>query len=421
VPFRRLRELLDEVAPLADRFLVAGHRLYLVGGAVRDAWLDQATPVGDDDLDLTTSARPPEIIGVLEGWADAIWTPGERFGTIGCRRGDRDYEITTHRAEVYVPESRQPDVVFTDAIDVDLSRRDFTVNAMALELPGGDLIDPFSGVEDLEARRLRTPLGPEVSFEDDPLRMLRAARFVAGYGLEPSSGVLEAISSRRARLDIVSVERRRDEIDKLLRVPDPGPGLDLLVDTGLASHAVPGLADLDGWSRRALAIELVGLPVGRLRLAALVSAVGSGDVDGCLHDLRYPNDDRRAVAQIVEAVTSLPAAGAGAATLRRWVAGAGSHRGAALVLARARATATGRRPELVDEVEAAIADLAEREDLSDLGPPLDGAAVMAHLGLEAGPRVGEALEMLTQHRLDHGPFGEAEARAQLDEWAKETG
>ncbi len=418
---RHLGRLLEEVMPLADRFGRAGHRLYLVGGAVRDAWLDRIDQVSDDDLDLTTDARPDQIVAVVDGWADAIWTQGARFGTIGCRRAGRSYEITTHRAEVYLPESRKPEVVFADAVEVDLSRRDFTVNAMAIELPGGELIDPFSGVDDLGHHRLRTPMGPEVSFDDDPLRMLRAARFVAGYGLEPAPDLLEAISTLGGRLEIVSVERCRDEIDKLLRVAEPGVGLDLLVETGLAPHVLPGLAELDGWSRAALNAELAALPVGRLRLAALGSAVAGDDVDAFLGRLRYSNDDRRAVEAIHRSVASLPAPDAGEPELRRWVAAAGSHRPAALVLARARASATGRRPELVDALEATLADLAEREDLSDLGPPIDGDAVMAHLGLEAGPEVGEALGMLTEHRLDHGPYGVADAQRLLDEWQRARG
>ncbi len=418
MPLRHLGRLVDEVAPLAERFGRAGHRLYLVGGAVRDAWLDRVDPGRDDDLDLTTDARPEQILTLVDGWADAVWTQGARFGTIGCRRAGRAYEITTHRAEVYLPESRKPEVTFADAVEVDLSRRDFTVNAMAVEVPDGELIDPFGGVDDLKHRRLRTPMGPDVSFDDDPLRMLRAARFVAGYGLEPAAELLDAITTLRARLDIVSVERRRDEIDRLLRVDDPGPALELLVETGLAPHAIPGLAELDGWSRSALSAEVAALPVGRLRLAALASSVAGDDAGALLRGLRYPNDEQRAVEAIHRAVASLPAPDASEPELRRWVAAAGSHRPAALVLARARADATGRRPERVDALEATLADLAEREDLTDLGPPIDGDAVMDHLGLDAGPEVGAALDMLTEHRLDHGPYGAAEAERLLDEWRR---
>ena len=186
----RLEPVLAELRPLADRFVAAGHSVYLVGGTVRDLLLGRPI-VGD--YDLTTDARPPEIKRLLADWADAIWTQGERFGTIGARRGDRSYEITTHRAEAYHADSRKPDVAFADAIESDLSRRDFTVNAMALALPDPHLIDPFDGAADLAAGRLRTPLSAAESFTDDPLRMLRAARFLAGYDLHPVEGLADAI------------------------------------------------------------------------------------------------------------------------------------------------------------------------------------------------------------------------------------
>ncbi|MEA2703270.1 MAG: poly(A) polymerase, partial [Actinomycetota bacterium] len=238
----RLRPLLDTTAPLADRFAAAGKRLYLVGGSVRDAILGR--PLDTIDLDFTTDARPDDIEAIVSGWADAVWDQGRRFGTIGFKKDDRVYEVTTHRAEAYVPESRKPDVAFADAVEADLSRRDFTVNAMALSLPEAELIDPFGGLADLAATRLRTPLAPEESFTDDPLRMLRAARFVAGYGLEPDPELVAAVKALRGRLEIVSAERIRGELDKLMVVERPGPGLWFLVDTGLAEEFLPELPAL---------------------------------------------------------------------------------------------------------------------------------------------------------------------------------
>jgi poly(A) polymerase len=245
----RFAPVLAELAPLAARFAASGHRLYLVGGTVRDLLV--GTGMGDFDIDLTTDARPPDIKRCLDGWAESIWTQGEKFGTIGARRdtreGRRIYEITTFRAESYTDDSRKPHVVFADAIESDLSRRDFTVNAMALELTGGkspELVDPFGGAADLATRVLRTPLGPEVSFTDDPLRMLRAARFIAGYELDPDAALVAAVERMAGRLEIVSSERIRDELDKLITIDHPAAGLWFLVDTGLAEQFLPELPAL---------------------------------------------------------------------------------------------------------------------------------------------------------------------------------
>ncbi|MDG1264886.1 MAG: CCA tRNA nucleotidyltransferase, partial [Ilumatobacter sp.] len=222
----RFGPVLSELVPVADRFRAAGHQLYLVGGTVRDLLVDSGR--SDYDLDLTTDARPPQIRACLEGWADAIWSQGEKFGTIGAHKVDpvtgekRVYEITTFRAEAYTDDSRKPHVVFADEIGADLSRRDFTVNAMALDLTAGsdtpELVDPFEGAIDLVQRVLRTPLGPEVSFNDDPLRMLRAARFIARYQLRPSEQLTAAVKKMAPRLEIVSAERISDELDKLMVV-----------------------------------------------------------------------------------------------------------------------------------------------------------------------------------------------------------
>ncbi|HEX6596778.1 MAG TPA: CCA tRNA nucleotidyltransferase, partial [Acidimicrobiales bacterium] len=278
----RLKPLLDEVAPLAERFTGAGHRLYLVGGSVRDAILGR--PVDAFDLDFTTDARPDDIEGLLRGWADAVWLQGKRFGTIGAKKGDRTYEITTHRADAYSPDSRKPDVAFSDAVESDLSRRDFTVNAMALSLPDLQLVDPHGGTADLAAKKLRTPLPPAESFADDPLRMMRAARFIAGYDLEPEPGLVDAVTSMRHRLSIVSAERIRDELDKLLVVERPGAGLWFLVNTGLAEEFLPELPALaleqdpihhhKDVLAHTIAVVEKARPDKILRLAALLHDIG---------------------------------------------------------------------------------------------------------------------------------------------------
>jgi len=330
----RVRPLVDATAEVAERFAAAGHRLYLVGGSVRDAIVagDGAAaqrPAGD--LDLTTDATPDATEAIVRGWAESVWVQGKRFGTIGAAKDGRSFEITTHRAEAYAPESRKPEVVFGDSIEVDLSRRDFTVNAMALTLPGLELIDPYGGLADLAAGRLRTPLDPETSFTDDPLRMLRAARFMAGLGLVPDDELTAAVRAMHERLQIVSAERIRDELDKLLVVPRPSTGLWFVVDTGLAAHFLPELPGLaleqdpihrhkDVLAHTLAVVDKTG-PDRLLRLAALLHDVGKprtrafgpGGVTFHHHEvvgarmtrdrltaLRYPNDEIELVTRLVE-------------------------------------------------------------------------------------------------------------------------
>ena len=241
----RFGPLLHATSELAQRFARADKTLYLVGGSVRDALVPATSDPGHDfDYDLTTDARPDEIEQIVAGWADDIWTQGARFGTIGCRRGQDRFEITTHRAEVYVPESRKPEVSFGDDIVEDLSRRDFTINALALRLPDMELIDPFDGLADLAAGRLRSPLDPEVSFGDDPLRMLRAARFIARFSLEPDAALVAAVGRMHGRLSIVSSERIRDELDKIMVLERPSDALWFVVRMGLAREFLPELPGL---------------------------------------------------------------------------------------------------------------------------------------------------------------------------------
>ncbi|MST32412.1 CCA tRNA nucleotidyltransferase [Acidimicrobiaceae bacterium USS-CC1] len=449
----RLQPLVTETAPLAARFEAAGRRLYLVGGVVRDAVLGRLDP--DGDLDFTTDATPDEIERIVAPVAAAVWTQGKRFGTIGLRLGERTLEITTHRAEAYHPDSRKPDVVFADAVEADLSRRDFTVNAMALALPGLQLVDPFDGVDDLAAGRLRTPLDPEVSFTDDPLRMLRAARFIAGYGLTPDQALVDAVVTLRSRLDIVSDERIRDELDKLVVVPRPGEGLWFLVRTGLAEEFLPELPALaleqdpihrhkDVLAHTIAVVEKTS-PDRLLRLAALFHDIGKpktrsfgprGTVSFHHHEvvgarmtrdrmraLRYPNDDVDTVSRLVELHLRFHTyrMGWNDSAVRRYVRDAGPLLDRLNELTRcdcttrnaAKAAALSRR---MDELEARIGELREREELAALRPDLDGVAVMARLGVPPGRVVGEALAYLLELRLEEGPLGEEEAGRRLDAW-----
>jgi poly(A) polymerase len=457
----RLRPLLAAGSPLQDlagRFTAAGRRLYLVGGSVRDALLGQT----GSDLDLTTDARPEEIERLVDGWAEHVWLQGKAFGTIGCSRGPLQLEITTFRAEVYRPDSRKPNVVFADDLDTDLSRRDFTVNAMALLLGSDDpaLIDPFNGLEDLLVhRRLRTPLDPEISFVDDPLRMLRAARFIAAHTLEPEPALTAAVTALKGRLEIVSAERIADELSKLLVVRDPSPGLWFLVDTGLAGEFLPELPALaleqdpihhhKDVLAHTIAVVAKARPELVVRLAALLHDVGkpktrSFGPDGVsfhLHDvvgarmaaerlrvLRFPN-------HIIEAVTELVALhlrfhtykmGWTDRAVRRYVRDAGPYLNQLNELVRcdcttrnqAKAKALARR---MDDLERRIEELRAQEELDSIRPPLDGNQVMAILGVPPGRVVGEALSMLLEARLDEGPISEEDATRRLLAWAAERG
>lgn len=464
----RFAPVLDELAPLAARFADRGHRLYLVGGTVRDLLIGSGRH--DFDLDLTTDARPDEIKACLAGWAHAVWTQGERFGTIGAKHGVRQYEITTFRAESYADDSRKPHVTYADEVETDLGRRDFTVNAMALEVTGGatpTLVDPHGGAADLMQKVLRTPLGPEVSFSDDPLRMLRAARFIAGYELEPSAELVAAVTEMAGRLEIVSAERIRDEFDKLVTVDHPAAGLWFLHDTGLADQFLPELSALrlehdpihrhkDVLTHTIAVIENVRpteeQPPERpefdfrlTRLAALFHDVGKPRTRGYQegkgttfhhHDavgarmtkkrmtaLRYSNDD-------VAAVTALVALhlrfhtyrlGWSDSAVRRYVRDADDLLHELNVLTRCDCTTRNERKarqlaKRMDDLEERIEALAAAEELAAIRPELDGRAVMDHLGVEPGRDVGEALAFLLEIRLDEGVIGEAESRRRLDTW-----
>jgi poly(A) polymerase len=441
------------VARLAER----GHRAYLVGGSVRDALLDREIT----DVDITTAARPDEIEAAVGGWADAVWLQGQRFGTIGCEKDGERFEITTFRADIYDPDSRKPNVTFSDDIATDLSRRDFTVNALALALDGDapELVDPYGGLADLAAKRLRTPLDPEISFTDDPLRMMRAARFVATLGFEPDPGVVEKMHAMRERLQIISAERVRDELSKLLVAPDPTPGLWLLARTGLSDEFLPEFnameLEQDPIHRHkdvlahTIAVVAKTSPRLRIRLAALLHDVGKPRTRGIgpqgvtfhhhevvgarmarerMTALRYPNDLVDDVTKLVELHLRFHTYRMGwtDSAVRRYVRDAGDVLDDLNELTRSdcttrdarKAAALGKR---MDELEARIEELQAQEELKAIRPPLDGNAVMKFLGVAPGPVVGEALAYLLELRLDEGPIDEREAYARLDAWARDRG
>ena len=470
----RFQPVLQELAPLTERFRAAGFRLYLVGGTVRDLLSgDSATDHTELDYDATTDARPDDIKRLLAGWADAVWTQGERFGTIGAKKrgphGDRSYEITTHRAEAYLPDSRKPDVKFSDRVEADLSRRDFTINAMALELTADtpSLVDPFGGAGDLATRTLRTPLGPHESFSDDPLRMLRAARFIARLNATPEPGLVDAVRQMHDRMEIVSAERIRDELDKIITLRHPTAGLWFAIDTGLADEFLPELPAMrleqdpihrhkDVLTHTLAVVENVRPPdeqpddrppfdFRRTRLAALFHDVGKPRTRGYQkgkgvtfhhHDavgarmtrrrmeaLRYSNDDVEAVTELVALHLRFHtyALGWTDSAVRRYVRDAGPLLGELNVLTRCDCTTRNPKKALMlakrmDDLEVRIAELAAREELASIRPELDGTAVMAQLGIPPGPLVGKALAHLLEIRLEEGLLGEDEIRRRLDNW-----
>jgi poly(A) polymerase len=453
----RVRPIIEECRPLAERFADAGHRLYLVGGIVRDVLLDR--DLDRPDLDLTTDATPDETRALLTGMATAVWDQGARFGTIGAKVGERVLEITTHRADAYDPSSRKPAVTFGTDVADDLARRDFTVNAMALTLPEPELVDPYDGVTDLLVHhRLRTPLTPEESFSDDPLRMLRAARFIAGYGLAPDRELVGAAAAMAHRLDVVSAERIRDELHKLLVVEDPTPGLWFLHDTGLFERFLPEIPALrleqDPIHRHKDVLTHTIAVVANVRSRDLVTrmaallhdiakprtrgygpkgvtfhhheVVGARMARARLQELREPAELVDDVAKLVELHLRFHGYGDGDggwtdSAVRRFVRDAGHLRRELIELTRADCTTRNERKALMlqrrmDALEERIDRLQEAEELAAIRPDLDGQAVMRLLDIPPGRDVGEALKFLLDLRLEEGPLGEDEAARRLRGW-----
>ncbi|MGI8578655.1 MAG: CCA tRNA nucleotidyltransferase [Nocardioidaceae bacterium] len=465
-----VRELL-KAAPVIDavgaRFGEAGHRVALVGGSVRDAMLDRL----GTDLDFTTSARPDEIERCLHGWVDARWDVGREFGTIGARVGPWRIEITTYRSESYDPTSRKPEVWFGDSLVGDLSRRDFSINAMALSLPNREFVDPFGGLRDLADRVVRTPGAPELSFTDDPLRMMRAARFAAQLGFVVVPEVVEAMAAMADRIEIVSAERVREELVKLVMSAHPRLGLTMLVDAGLAERVLPELPALrlerdehhrhkDVYEHSLTVLEqamkledrlLGGGPDLITRLAALLHDIGKPRTrrfaaDGAVtfhhHDvvgakmvkkrmraLRFAGAEVEEVARLVELHLRFHGYGFGEWTdsaVRRYVRDAGELLPRLHILTRADCTTRNRRKadqlrRSYDALEKRIERLAADEELAAMRPDLDGQQIMAALGIPPGPIVGRAYRFLLELRIDQGPVGEQRARDALLAWWDDQG
>jgi poly(A) polymerase len=400
-----------ELAPVAQKFVDSGFAIYLVGGAVRDLLLEQREAV---DFDLTTDATPEQTKRIVKPLADALWTQGERFGTIGCIVAGRDYEITTHRGEFYTASSRKPKVRFSTDVEADLSRRDFTVNAMAVSLPDLRMVDPFNGQDDLESQVLRTPLSPQISFTDDPLRMLRAARFVSGYGLEPMPELVAAMSEFAARLGIVSAERIRDELLKLFALEDPEPGLALLATTGVLSEILPEAAARPDWDDALRASVLAEGAV--VRLAVLLASETPEVAAARMSAMRATNDEVALVRMLVASTPTLSRESWSDQDVRELYFSAAGNLDATLSFWNALGSADSELLEGRKKFMTAVARIATSEDLSDFTTPLDGQQVMDLLGIAPGKQVGEALAMLRSEHLRSGPVSASQAESLLRAW-----
>ena len=461
-----LRERVPAAAEIGRLFARHGHELALVGGPVRDVFLGQQP----GDLDLTTDATPDQVLQMTKRWADNTWTVGIAFGTVGLRKGNSVFEITTYRSEQYGRTSRKPDVQYGRSLEEDLGRRDFTINAMAARLPGYEFIDPYRGLDALREKVLRTPGPPEQSFGDDPLRILRAARFAAKLGFTVAPEVRAAMTGQAARLEIVSAERITSELTKLMLTPDPALGIDVLVQTGVADMVLPEVSRLrmeadehhrhkDVYQhsltvlRQAIALEPEYGLEGDLtvRLAALLHDIGKpktrsllpdGRVAFHLHEvkgaqmtkrrltaLRFPNDVVRDVSRLVELHLRFHGYGEGEWTdsaVRRYVRDAGPLLARLHVLTRADCTTRNRAKaarlaRAYDGLEQRIAELSEQEELARIRPELDGNEIMRILGVPPGPVVGRAYDFLLELRIAQGELGRERVTQELLRWAAAEG
>jgi poly(A) polymerase len=464
----RLLDVFPAARELGALFDRAGHELYLVGGTVRDTLLAEGRPVGETDLDFATSARPDDTEALLRRWtADhgTVFLTGARFGTVSAVRSGTEVEITTFRSDEYEPDSRHPEVTFGDTLAGDLARRDFTVNAMAVRVPTFEFVDLFGGLSDLQSAVLRTPIEPEVSFGDDPLRMLRLARFASQLDADAEEATFAAAVAMADRLETISAERIREELCKLLLGGRPRRGLELLTDAGLAPWVLPELDALkacvdpqhrhkDVWDHTLAVIENVmeledSLPNGGpdlvLRLSALLHDIGKpatrrihkdGTVSFHHHEmegwrqttarmqaLKFDKSTTKAVSELVKLHLRFHTYELGwtDAAVRRYVRDAGEQLERLNALTRADVTTGNARKarriqRRVDEMEERIVELAEEEELNALRPPIDGREIMDHLGIAPGPLVGEAWNFLLELRIDEGPMERERALAALEEW-----
>lgn len=408
--FNHLQTIIQQVDEVRRTFESAGKKIYLVGGIVRDLY-GNATNIQNLDIDLTTNATPEEIKAIIKPIADNLWLSGEKFGTIGAHVNGKTIEITTHRSESYLSDSRKPIVEFSQQIEEDLSRRDFTVNSMAIDLSSKELIDPFNGQKDFADGVLRTPLNPDISFSEDPLRMLRAARFTCRFELTPTKKMVQSMKALAPRLEIVSPERIREEFDKFLEVRNPEPGFKLLLKTKIYKLFLPEINDKENIRKNGGYKSLSQLPIDPLvRLAALLLNTSAKECEYRMKKLKYSNERISQTQLLIQSTKTIETKPIDNESYRKWYFQTADLRDTAIELAKI----NKKLKEIISEMEKTKISL--EHELHDFSVPLTGAEIMELLKIQEGPEVGEAVQYLQEIRFQKGPITQGEAEKAIRNW-----
>lgn len=408
--FNHLQTIIQQVDEVRRAFESAGKKIYLVGGIVRDLY-GNATNIQNLDIDLTTNATPEEIKAIIKPIADNLWLSGEKFGTIGAHVNGKTIEITTHRSESYLSDSRKPIVEFSQQIEEDLSRRDFTVNSMAIDLSSKELIDPFNGQKDFADGVLRTPLNPDISFSEDPLRMLRAARFTCRFELTPTKKMVQSMKALAPRLEIVSPERIREEFDKFLEVRNPEPGFKLLLKTKIYKLFLPEINDKENIRKNGGYRSLSQLPIDPLvRLAALLLNTSAKECEYRMKKLKYSNERISQTQLLIQSTKTIETKPIDNESYRKWYFQTADLRDTAIELAKI----NKKLKEIISEMEKTKISL--EHELHDFSVPLTGAEIMELLKIQEGPEVGEAVQYLQEIRFQKGPITQGEAEKAIRNW-----
>ena len=408
--FNHLQTIIQQVDEVRRTFESAGKKIYLVGGIVRDLY-GNATNIQNLDIDLTTNATPEEIKAIIKPIADNLWLSGEKFGTIGAHVNGKTIEITTHRSESYLSDSRKPIVEFSQQIEEDLSRRDFTVNSMAIDLSSKELIDPFNGQKDFADGVLRTPLNPDISFSEDPLRMLRAARFTCRFELTPTKKMVQSMKALAPRLEIVSPERIREEFDKFLEVRNPEPGFKLLLKTKIYKLFLPEINDKENIRKNGGYRSLSQLPIDPLvRLAALLLNTSAKECEYRMKKLKYSNERISQTQLLIQSTKTIETKPIDNESYRKWYFQTADLRDKAIELAKI----NKKLKKIISEMERTKISL--EHELHDFSVPLTGAEIMELLKIQEGPEVGEALQYLQEIRFQKGPITQGEAEKAIRNW-----